>query len=220
ARPRPRRRGAPVRALTGRGDRARLPRDAIQLRDRQQRRRGPSVEEDGLLDRRDDSAGLSASGPRVRRRVRHVQTAGAPGGDRVKNEPHASSTIGDLSQRLRAHDVSAVDIVDACLARIDALNPRLNAFITVLADGARERAQEADRDIRAGNWRGPLHGVPVGIKDFYDTAGVRTTAAFERFKDRVPKQDAFAVTALQDAGAIVIGKTNMHRLGMGTTGLE
>ncbi|HKB09600.1 MAG TPA: amidase [Vicinamibacterales bacterium] len=138
----------------------------------------------------------------------------------MKNEPHASSTIGDLSQRLRAHDVSAVDIVDACLARIDALNPRLNAFITVLADGARERAQEADRDIRAGNWRGPLHGVPVGIKDFYDTAGVRTTAAFERFKDRVPKQDAFAVTALQDAGAIVIGKTNMHRLGMGTTGLE
>ena len=69
-------------------------------------------------------------------------------------------------------------------------------------------------------WKGPLHGIPVGIKDFYDTAGSRTTAAFEHFKNRIPKTDAVGVAKLKAAGAIVIGKTNMHRLGMGTTGLD
>jgi aspartyl-tRNA(Asn)/glutamyl-tRNA(Gln) amidotransferase subunit A len=113
-----------------------------------------------------------------------------------------------------------VDIVDACLARIEELNPRLNAFIIVLHQQAREQAREADSDIKAGRWRGPLHGIPIGIKDFYDTANVPTTAAFEPFRNRVPKRDAEAVEALKDAGAIVIGKTNMHQLGAGTTGLE
>jgi len=78
----------------------------------------------------------------------------------------------------------------------------------------------AAREIQQGRWKGPLHGVPVGVKDFYDTAGLRTTAAFEHFKDRVPTKDAKSVEKLKHAGAIVIGKTNMHTLGMGTTGLE
>ena len=116
--------------------------------------------------------------------------------------------------------MSPVDIVDACLARTETLNQQLNAFITVLSDEAREHAKAAEAEIKAGKWRGPLHGVPVGVKDFYDTANVRTTAAFETFKNRVPRHDAAAVAKLKDAGAIVIGKTNMHRLGMGTTGLE
>jgi aspartyl-tRNA(Asn)/glutamyl-tRNA(Gln) amidotransferase subunit A len=128
--------------------------------------------------------------------------------------------IDDVAPRLRAARISAADVVEACLARIDELNPRLNAFITVLAEAAREEAREADADIKAGKWRGPLHGVPVAIKDFYDTANVKTTAAFEHFRNRVPKRDAEAVGRLKDAGAIVIGKTNMHRLGSGTTGLE
>jgi aspartyl-tRNA(Asn)/glutamyl-tRNA(Gln) amidotransferase subunit A len=72
----------------------------------------------------------------------------------------------------------------------------------------------------AGKWRGPPDGIPVGIKDFYDTAGIKTTAAFERFKDRVPRKDAVAVAKLKDAGAIIIGKMNMHRLGEGTTGID
>ena len=113
-----------------------------------------------------------------------------------------------------------MDVVDACLARIEELNPRLNAFITVLNEEAREQARTADADIKAGRWRGPLHGIPVGIKDFYDTAHVRTTAAFEPFRNRIPKRDAQAVETLKDAGAIIIGKTNMHQLGSGTTGLE
>jgi aspartyl-tRNA(Asn)/glutamyl-tRNA(Gln) amidotransferase subunit A len=128
--------------------------------------------------------------------------------------------IYEVAPGLRDGHILAVDVVDACLARIEELNPRLNAFITVLNEEARELAREADADIKAGRWRGPLHGIPVGIKDFYDTANVRTTAAFEPFRNRIPKRDAQAVATLKDAGAIIIGKTNMHQLGSGTTGLE
>jgi aspartyl-tRNA(Asn)/glutamyl-tRNA(Gln) amidotransferase subunit A len=113
-----------------------------------------------------------------------------------------------------------VEVVRSCLERIDRLQPRLNAFITIAADAALGAAKAAERDIQQGRWHGPLHGIPVGIKDFYDTAGLKTTAAFEHFKDRVPRKDAVAVETLKRAGAIVIGKTNMHTLGIGTTGLE
>jgi aspartyl-tRNA(Asn)/glutamyl-tRNA(Gln) amidotransferase subunit A len=109
--------------------------------------------------------------------------------------------------------------VASCLDHIERAQPALNAFITIAAVSARQAAQVADQEIQAGNWRGPLHGIPVGIKDFYDTAGLATTAAFEPFKNRVPANDAVAVGTLKQAGAIVIGKTNMHTLGMGTTGL-
>jgi len=127
--------------------------------------------------------------------------------------------IGALSRRIQEQTVSPVDVVDACLKRIATLNPVLNAFITVMADDARDQAREAEAEIRSGGWRGPLHGVPVAVKDFYDTAGVATTAGSEQFKDRVPDTDAEAVGKLRRAGAIVIGKTNMDALGMATTGL-
>ena len=136
------------------------------------------------------------------------------------NETFHYMSIRELSQRLRARETTPVAVITACLARIDQLSERLNTFATVLADQARENAEEAAAEIKAGNWRGPLHGVPVGVKDFYDLANVRTTAAFEGFKNRVPKKDAAGVAKLKEAGAIVLGKMNMHRLGMGTTGLE
>jgi len=129
------------------------------------------------------------------------------------------SRIHEVSKRIRKEEVLPVDVVGACLKRIEALNRELNAFITVLADRAIEQAKIAEAEIRSGDWRGPLHGIPVGIKDFYDTAGVKTTAAFEQFKDRVPARDAVGVARLKDAGAVIIGKTNMHELGMGTTSL-
>ena len=128
--------------------------------------------------------------------------------------------IATLQQRIRSQKESPVEVVNKCLERIEQLNPRLNAFITLLADQALEQARVAEAEIKAGKWRGPLHGIPVGIKDFYDTAGMKTTAAFEHFKDRVPKTDARGVVKLKEAGAIVMGKMNMHRLGMGTTGLD
>jgi aspartyl-tRNA(Asn)/glutamyl-tRNA(Gln) amidotransferase subunit A len=130
------------------------------------------------------------------------------------------ASIRALHQLVRNKEVSPVAIVDSFISRIERLNPTLNAFITVLADQAREEAKVAVSEIASGGHRGPLHGVPVGIKDFYDTAGIRTTAAFEHFKDRVPANDAAGVTKLKKAGAIIVGKTNMHRLGMGTTGIE
>jgi len=129
-------------------------------------------------------------------------------------------TLTDVCARIRQQQVSPVELVEACLERIQRLQPRLNAFITVAAESARETARAAEGEIRDGRWRGPLHGIPVGIKDFYDTAGVATTAAFEPFRKRVPVQDAVSVAKLKQAGAIVIGKTNMHTLGGGTTGLE
>lgn len=129
-------------------------------------------------------------------------------------------TITEVSRRIREREVSPVRVVQDCLARIEERNAQLNAFITVLADEALDRAAEAEEEIAKGKWRGALHGIPVAIKDFYDTAGVRTTAAFELLMNRVPAKDAASVARLKDAGAILIGKTNMHRLGMGTTGLE
>lgn len=128
--------------------------------------------------------------------------------------------IGRISKSIRAGKVSPVEVVDERLERIEALDPELNAFITVMADQAREQAISAGAEIESGDWRGPLHGIPVGVKDFYDTAGTKTTAAFEHFENRVPAKDAAVVTKLQEAGAIVVGKTNMHTMGTGTTGLD
>jgi aspartyl-tRNA(Asn)/glutamyl-tRNA(Gln) amidotransferase subunit A len=130
------------------------------------------------------------------------------------------ASIRALHQQMDNHEVSTIKVVDSCIGRMERLNPALDAFITVLAAQARDEAKVAVSEIAAGGRRGPLHGVPVGIKDFYDTAGIRTTAAFEHFKDRVPANDAAGVTRLRKAGAIIVGKTNMHRLGMGTTGIE
>src|ERR1700732_4214612 len=129
-------------------------------------------------------------------------------------------SITTIQKHVRMQKVSPVEVVNSCLKRIEQLNPKLNAFITVLADQALEQARVAEAEIKAAKWRGPLHGIPLGIKDFYDTAGIKTTAVFERFKDRVPGTDAVGVARLKEAGAIIIGKMNMHRLGMGTTGMD
>src|SRR5262249_37485582 len=162
------------------------------------------------------------------------ELVGSSFGCRSKHEPRRSTvmkasrtpqndalqSLRDVSEAIRQRRFSPVDVVTTCLDRIGRLQPRLNAFITVTADAALHAAKVAEEDIAVGRWKGPLHGIPVGIKDFYDTAGLRTTAAFERFRDRIPKKDAVAVEKLKRAGAIVIGKTNMHKLGAGTTGLD
>jgi aspartyl-tRNA(Asn)/glutamyl-tRNA(Gln) amidotransferase subunit A len=128
--------------------------------------------------------------------------------------------VADVGASIEAGRVSPVELTRQCLARIAALNKELNAFITVTTDLAEQQARDAEREIGAGRWRGPLHGVPVAVKDFYDTAGIRTTAAFEPFANRVPARDADMVVRLRDAGAVLVGKTNMHKLGMGTTSLD
>lgn len=130
------------------------------------------------------------------------------------------SSAAELAARLRQRRASPVEFVAKCLERIENLDPQFNAFITVAAESAAEAAQTAETEIERGEWRGSLHGIPLAVKDFYDTSGMRTTAGAEQFKRRVPTADAAAVKRLKDAGAIIVGKTNMHALGMGTTGLQ
>jgi len=130
-----------------------------------------------------------------------------------------NTTISDLYQQVRRREISPVEITRECLRRIDAVNPSLNAFITVMADSALDEAKAAEAEIAAGNWRGPLHGIPISLKDLIDTAGVRTTAASALYKDRVPEEDAAVVQRLRAAGTIIIGKTNLHEFAYGGSSL-
>jgi aspartyl-tRNA(Asn)/glutamyl-tRNA(Gln) amidotransferase subunit A len=126
-------------------------------------------------------------------------------------------SLAEASARLRAGSVTSTQLVEACLARIQIYNPKVNAFITVLREQALKQAKEAEADLRAGRSRGPLHGIPIALKDNIDTAGIRTTAASAVFDDRIPKEDAEVVTRLKAAGAIFIGKTNLHEFAFGGT---
>ncbi len=121
----------------------------------------------------------------------------------------ASLTLAEAAALLKARRTSSVELTRACLARIDKLEPRLNAFITLIADRALESAEVADREIGGGRYRGPLHGIPIALKDNIDTAGIRTTAASALFADRVPSEDAEVARRLRQAGAILLGKLNM-----------
>jgi aspartyl-tRNA(Asn)/glutamyl-tRNA(Gln) amidotransferase subunit A len=124
-------------------------------------------------------------------------------------------SIGELAELLKTRQVSSVELTTDCLARIAKLNPTLNAFITITADSALAQANAADAEIRRGRWLGLLHGIPLGLKDLIDTAEVLTTAASALFKDRVPKQDADVVSCLKAAGAVLIGKQNLHEFAYG-----
>ena len=125
-------------------------------------------------------------------------------------------TIGQAAQLVARGALSPVQLVEASLARIDALGPALHAFITVTADSARREAQQAEQEIRAGRYRGPLHGIPIAHKDILFTEGVRTTAHSRLLADWVPSEDAAAVTRLKQAGAISVGKTACHEFAFGS----
>jgi aspartyl-tRNA(Asn)/glutamyl-tRNA(Gln) amidotransferase subunit A len=128
-------------------------------------------------------------------------------------------TIGELSRKIRDRSISPVELTHDCLARIEKLNPLLNAFITVTAESALERARVAEREIYRGQYFGPLHGIPIGIKDIIDVAGVRTTAASAQFstppKERIPTEDSQVVRRLRSGGAIILGKQNLHEFAYG-----
>ena len=124
-------------------------------------------------------------------------------------------TIRQLTRDLRDGRVSPVELTRECLALVEKLNPQLNAFITVLADSALADARQAELEIKRGDYGGPLHGIPIGLKDLIDTANIRTTAASALFQDRLPKQDAEVVRRLRAVGAIVLGKQNLHECAYG-----
>jgi aspartyl-tRNA(Asn)/glutamyl-tRNA(Gln) amidotransferase subunit A len=128
-----------------------------------------------------------------------------------------SLTIEQFGRDWRAGKFTAADITDRCLRAIEAHNAALNAFITVMGDEARRQAADADRERAAGRDRGPLHGVPIAIKDLIDIKGVATTAASRVRDGRIASSDAPVITQLRRAGAVLIGKTNLHEFAYGTT---
>jgi aspartyl-tRNA(Asn)/glutamyl-tRNA(Gln) amidotransferase subunit A len=131
----------------------------------------------------------------------------------------ALRSIVEAAEQIRRQEISPVELLRECLDAIDRLNPSLNAFITVTADSALAQAKKAEQEIQSGKWRGPLHGIPIGLKDLIDTAGTRTTAASAVFRERIPTEDADVVKKLKTAGAVFIGKQNLHEFAFGGSSL-
>ena len=128
-------------------------------------------------------------------------------------------SIAQSADLLRRREISAIELWRECLDAIQQHNSTLNAFITLTPEAAIQEAKLAEEEIAAGNWRGPLHGIPIGLKDLIDTAGVRTTAASAVFRDRVPTEDADVVKKLRAAGAVLVGKHNLHEFAYGGSSL-
>ena len=127
-------------------------------------------------------------------------------------------SAGQLSRLIQRKEVSPVEVVEAHLARIDTLEPRLNSFITLLPEQAMAAARQAEREIGEGRYRGPLHGIPLGLKDLYYVRGVRNTSGSRIFDDFIPDFDCTVAARFKEAGAILLGKLNMHQLAYGATG--
>ncbi len=127
------------------------------------------------------------------------------------------ASVPQIGALYRSGALSPVELTRLCLERIEALNPSLNAFITITADSALRQAARAETELRAGHDRGPLHGIPVAVKDLIDTAGVRTTCASRILSGRVPLEDAPLVQRLWEAGAVGLGKTNLSEFAMGVS---
>lgn len=125
--------------------------------------------------------------------------------------------LTDLSKLIAARELSSSEAVSAALARLERLEEKLNAFITVLSERALTEAKKADEEIARGHYRGPLHGVPVTIKDMFEMAGVRTTGGSKILADWFPETDSALVEQLRAAGAIILGKTNLDEFGHGGT---
>jgi aspartyl-tRNA(Asn)/glutamyl-tRNA(Gln) amidotransferase subunit A len=127
-------------------------------------------------------------------------------------------SAGDQGRLIQKKEVSPVEVTQAHLARIEALEPRLNSFITLLPEAALDAARTAEKEVLEGRWRGPLHGVPMGLKDLFYTRGVRTTSGAKVFDRFVPDFDSTVTARLKAAGAILLGKLNLHPLAYGPTG--
>src|SRR5271154_3216012 len=134
-----------------------------------------------------------------------------------RNSNLASLTLAEAASRLRGHQVTSVALTEACLEQIDVYNPKLDSFITVTKPQALAAASQADLEIRAGKYRGPLHGIPFAAKDNIDTAGVKTTGGSALFADRVPAGDATVIERLKAAGAVLLGKTNLQEFALGAS---
>ncbi|KSU81096.1 aspartyl-tRNA(Asn)/glutamyl-tRNA(Gln) amidotransferase subunit A [Fictibacillus enclensis] len=127
-------------------------------------------------------------------------------------------SLSSLSEEIKLKEISPVEVVRELLARIEEINPVVNAFITVLQEQAVKEARQAEEEIMAGNYRGPLHGIPIGLKDLIYTKGIRTTMGSKIYQNYIPDRDATVVQKLKKAGAIMIGKCNTQEFAYGPTG--
>lgn len=129
--------------------------------------------------------------------------------------------LAEVSRRIRRREISPVEVVEATLQRIERRNPELGALLAITAERALSGARAAEREISRGNWRGPLHGIPFTVKDLFDAAGTRTTAA-SRFLQDAPlsTMDSAVVARLERAGAVLVGKANLHEFAFGTTSVS
>ncbi len=128
-----------------------------------------------------------------------------------------SLNLYEAAELLKTRQISPVELTQAQLRRIAQLDPRLNCFITITPELALQQARQAEIEIGQGNYRGTLHGIPLALKDLYETQGIRTTAGSTFFADYIPEADAAVVQKLKDAGAVLVGKLNMHEIALGVT---
>ncbi len=129
-------------------------------------------------------------------------------------------TLKDAASRIESGELTSTELTTVFLERIRKLNPKLNAFITITQDLAIRSARIADEELKAGKYRGPLHGIPIAIKDLFETKGIKTTAGSKILADYVPNQDAFVVEKLAEVGAVLLGKLNMHEWALGVTSVN
>ncbi|MFA8437845.1 amidase [Pueribacillus sp. YX66] len=129
-----------------------------------------------------------------------------------------SLSIVELAKKIKAKELSPVEVFECFLSQIKRVNEEVNAFITIMSEDARDAAKKAEDEVMNGYYRGPLHGIPIGLKDVVFTKGVKTTMASPIYKDFIPNEDAIVVRKLTEAGAILIGKLNTHQFAYGPTG--
>lgn len=129
-------------------------------------------------------------------------------------------TIIKVASLIRKRHLSPVELTKAFLERIARLQPTLNAFITITSDLALKQAREAEREISRRRYRGVLHGIPMAIKDLFYTAGIRTTAGSKILRNFVPRENATVVDRMREAGAVLLGKTNLHEFAFGATSVN
>ncbi|MBB5065996.1 amidase [Granulicella mallensis] len=139
-------------------------------------------------------------------------------GEAADADKLAAMSLTEVSEMVHNKTITSTQLVKALLDRINVYNPKVNCYVTVMAKEALAQAAQLDAEQKANKFRGPLHGIPIALKDNIDTAGTRTTAASPMFKDRVPTEDADIVRRLKGAGAIILGKLNLHEFALGCTG--
>ena len=129
-------------------------------------------------------------------------------------------SIKEAAGLISAHKIKPSELVEAHIERINATDDKLNSFVTILSESALQSSFIAEKEIMNGNYRGPIHGIPIGLKDLYDTAGTITTVGSKIYRERLPQEDATVVSRLKEAGAIVVGKLQMHEFALGATSIN